>query len=230
MTSPDGFIPNGGSGGSGDTQGVSDWLGQGLNVTVTDVDNFHDEQLDLNNRVEYLEGVAGFGVLFLGQNWNISGQKRITLPFNTQLGPEKAVAPVGGNSWKFLTKGLWRVGCHVSFMPPSTTWWQGSTVVNIAVYIKAYLITSGTSAPAYTEKRYDIAVTSVGPETAAFPHTFVVPEDGLYAVCVQVEHPKAATIGMYGGTLRSALTVNKWDNRTTNNVVLPTVPDGGTLS
>jgi hypothetical protein len=188
-----------------------------------------DSQIALEGRVDLLEGVQGYCSMYLGNNWNITGNKRITLPFNTQLGPRKGVELVTGNSLQLLSKGLWRCDAHVSFMPPSPTW-LGSSTVNIEVYIKVYALSSGVTGSAYSETRYDIAVNSVGPETAAFSKTFVIPTDNLYGVCVQVYQPKSTLIGLYGGTLRSALSVNKWDNGTINGAPLDTVIDGGTLS
>lgn len=188
-----------------------------------------DKQVELSDRLELLEGVQGYCSTYLGLNWNITGQKRITLPFNTQLGPRKGVDLVGGNAVKLLSKGLWRADAHVSFMPPAPSW-LGNATVNIEVYIKVYVLSSGVNGAAYSETRYDIAVNSVGPETAAFSKTFVIPSDGLYGVCVQVYQPKAQLIGLYGGTLRSALSVNKWDNGTINNVIADNVGNGGTLS
>lgn len=197
------------------------------------LEEFEDSQLEMGDRIDLLEGVQGYCSLFLDRNWQITGNKRITLPFNTQLGPNKGASSFGGHSIKFAGKGLWRADGHVSFMTPPSNWWGGSPV-NLQAWIKVYSTVGtgagGAAGGAYTEKQYDSTVTMIGPETIAFSHTFVIPNDDAFAVCVQVSQPKSQTIGLYGGTLRSALSVNKWDNGTTNAVVSPTVPDGGTLT
>lgn len=67
-----------------------------------------------------------------------------------------------------------------------------------------------------------------GDETCSFSNTFVIPDDDAYFVTVELIHRNTRQ-NVFGGTLRSALSVNKWDFRIDNAVVAPTVPDGGTL-
>ena len=80
----------------------------------------------------------------------------------------------------------------------------------------------------YSRKVFDQVITAYGAQSAAFSHTFVTPDPG-YTVLQQLQH-KQSSAQIYGGTTRSAFSVNKWSLGTQNPLVLPTVPDGGTLS
>lgn len=214
-------------GGYEDAQATLKALSDDLDGNINGV---RDGQLDLSDRIDLLEGVQGYCNLFLSKNWQISGNgTRITLPFDTQLGPNKGANPWNGQGIRLLTKGLWRADAHVSFMPPAPSWLTGVSSVTVQAWIKVVSTAGGANSGAFTEAEYDAAITSVSPETISFSHTFVVPSDDAYAVCVQVAQPQSGLIGLYGGTVRSALSVNKWDNGTSNAVVAPVVDNGGTL-
>ncbi|MDM7488699.1 hypothetical protein QT969_10390 [Rhodococcus sp. CSLK01-03] len=189
------------------------------------VGDLQDGQLELNDRLDLLEAVNGYCALYMGMNWAVAGGHRVTLPFDSQLGPRKGADPFQ-NGILLASKGLWRADALVSFYPPPANWFSGASSVSIQVYLSVVAATGGAT---YTEHEYNMVVTSLGAETAAFSHTFVIPADGAYFVRVQVNHPKDSA-SVYGGTVRSALTANKWDNSAENAVVAPTVPDGGTLS
>ncbi|MBP2211073.1 hypothetical protein JOJ87_001417 [Rhodococcus ruber] len=188
-------------------------------------DQLQDGQLELNDRIDLLEAVNGYCALYMGMNWAVAGGHRVTLPFDNQLGPRKGADPFQ-NGILLASKGLWRADALVSFYPPPANWFSGASSVSIQVYLSVVAVAGGVT---FTEHEYNMVVTSLGAETAAFSHTFVVPADGAYFVRVQVNHPKDSA-SVYGGTVRSALSVNKWSNNTDNAVVAPTVPDGGTLS
>ncbi|WP_032380947.1 hypothetical protein [Rhodococcoides fascians] len=182
-----------------------------------------DGQLELTERVDLIESVSGYCSTFMSRNWTVAGNTRVTLPFDTQLGPNKGATPFQGGIL-MDSKGLWRCDAHVSFYPPTSGW--GTTTVSAAVFVSVYYIGTGT---VYTEREFDIVISPQGAETAAFSDTFVIPTDNTFAVRVQVRHGKTSA-NIYGGTLRSALSVNRWDTGTANALVLDTAPDGGTLS
>ncbi|WP_378733661.1 hypothetical protein [Nocardia brasiliensis] len=185
-------------------------------------DTVRDGQADMGNRLDLLESVSGYQSLFMGNSWNVLGGKWVTLPFDEQLGPSKG-AEKFLNGIRFKSKGLWRSDAHVTFAPAPADWGGGATPAAVLVEVKQV----GDN-KTFTAHEYDIVITQLGAETAAFSHTFVIPADDAYYVTVSVYHPKnSATV--YGGTLRSALSVNRWDLGTDNPVVKPTVPNGGTL-
>lgn len=183
-------------------------------------------QLELGGRVDLLEAVAGYGSCFMGKNWEIPGSTIYTLPFDTQLGPSKDVL-FEQNGIKVLTKGLWRADAMVTLFPPPPNWFSGASAVGVTFYLSVY---SADGAALYSEKQHNAVANSYGAESASWSHTFVVPEDDEYVVKVRMGHPQSSAAKVYGGTMRSALSVNKWDVGTANAVVAPTVPDGGTLS
>lgn len=188
------------------------------------LDDFADYQLGMTDRQDLLEGVSGYCNLFMGRNWRVRGGSRITLPFDTLLGPPKGATPDAGGI-RLGGKGLWRADCQVSFYPAPSNWFTGSGAVSLQVFLQVATL----AGVRYTEHEFDIVVTQHGAETAAFSHTFVIPTDDAYRVIVQVQHPKDWH-WVYGGTLRSSLSVNRWDTGTSNAVVLPTAPDGGELT
>ncbi|KZM68824.1 hypothetical protein AWN90_13625 [Nocardia terpenica] len=183
-----------------------------------------DGQKQLKDRLDLLEGVNGYMSLFMGNNWDVVGKKEILLPFDQQLGPAKGAEMFQGGI-KFISKGLWRSDTHVTFAKAPQAWFSGGPV-NATVTLGVYKIADQSL---YTAHSFDLVITVQGEETAAFSHTFVIPADNAYYAKVSVQHPKdKATV--FGGTLRSALSVNRWDTGTENAVVAPIVPDGGTLS
>ena len=193
---------------------------QGLTSDLAELaDEIRDGQLDLIDRIDLLEGVEGYCSTFLGKNWNVAPGQRIKLPFDVQLGPNKGAVPYN-DGIRLLSKGLWRSDCHVSFYK------SPGAAIAASVHVMVCRVSDDT---VYSEHEYDIVVTASGAETAAFSHTFVISSNDNFYVRVEVKHNRNARHGVYGGTLRSALSVNKWDNGTSNNVVLPVAPEGGNL-
>lgn len=193
----------------------------GLESDVSDLaDEITDGQLDLEERIDLLEGVHGYCNLFMSKNWNVASQTKVQLPFDVQLGPNIGAEPFS-NGIKLATKGLWRADLLLTFAqsPPGNPWSAGA-------YIEVYNHVSGLS---YSESLFALVVTQSGPETAAFSKTFVIPADDTYMVRAHVWQGTTTRRGIFGGTTMSALSVNKWSNNTDHNVVLPDAPDGGDL-
>lgn len=178
-----------------------------------------DEQFDLHERADLLEGVNGYCNLFMSANWLTAQNQLLALPFDTQLGPNIGAEPHDGGIL-LMTKGLWRADTIVTCdrMTNSNNTAQ--------VYIS---VLSASSGLVYSETRYDIVLTPSGSESAAFSKTFVIPTDEAYVVKVRIRHSRSARLRVFGGTLRSALSVNKWSSETTNNVEIAEPPDGGEL-
>lgn len=187
------------------------------------IQTIHDGQLQLSDRVDLLEGVQGYANLYMANNWYVSGTARRVLPFNTQLGP-KVRTTLESSGIRLVTRGLWRADCLITFAPGEAGVF-GTNPSPVEIYLQ---VISATSSSVYTEHRYDCLVSSLGAETAAFAHTFVIPSDDEYLVRVQVRTDKSR-VYCYGGTARSGLSVNKWSTNTDAPAIAQTVADGGTL-
>jgi hypothetical protein len=185
-----------------------------------DLDNLRDEQLQFGERLDLLEGVNGYCNLFMSANWQVAQNQLLTLPFDTQLGPRVGASPHSGDAILLESRGLWRADLHVSADKMTNSNYRAN------VYISVINSVSGT---VFTETQFDLVLTPSGSETAAFSKTFVIPDDNTYLVRARIQHNRTARLKVFGGTLRSALTVNKWSSNTSNLLVLDTVPDGGEL-
>lgn len=193
------------------------------------IGSVQDSQLSLGGRLDLLEGVQGYCSMFLGKNWRVGGNRRITLPFETQLGPNKGAYPLSGKGIQLGTKGLWRVDAHLSYVAPPT-WFVFANTVIVQTWIKVFPLSTGMEGASYTERCYNAVIGSAGPESVNFSHTFVVPTDNAYGVVIQVSQPSTDLFNVQGGTVLSGLSVNKWDSGVSNAVVADTVPDGGSLT
>jgi hypothetical protein len=184
-----------------------------------DLQQLIDEQDQFKERLELLEGVQGYCNTFMSANWMVAQNQLLALPFDTQLGPEVGAVPFEGGI-RLLTRGLWRADTIVTC--------DKMTSSNFAaqVYITVFTIATGA---VYSETRFDIVLTPSGSESAAFSKTFVVPTDDAYVVKARIQHNRTARLRVFGGTLRSALSVNKWSTNTSNNVEISDPPDGGEL-
>lgn len=187
------------------------------------LDRFRDSQLDMIDRLDLLEGVIGYCSLWMSKNWELAGGAFRRLPFDSQLGPRKGTE-LAQDGIKLSAKGLWRIDAHLTWYPAPSGWGQSNTPAASKIVV-VYADTGSV----YSEKEFDGVITPYGSETSAFSHTLVIPDDGAFVVQLHAGHPKDFH-SVYGGTVKSALSVNKWDSNTANNVLAPTVPDGGTLS
>lgn len=180
-----------------------------------------DEQLELNERVDLLEGVNGYCNTFLSKNWLIPSQTKVVLPFDTQLGPAVGAEPFEGGI-RLDTKGLWRTDFLIGWeqSPPGNPWSAG-------IYLEVYNHVANTS---YSESLFAIVVTPAGHETVAFSKTFVIPADDTYMVRAHAWQGTTTQRRVFGGTTWSAFSVNKWSSNTDHNVDIPDPPDGGMLS
>lgn len=182
-------------------------------------DEVEDEQLELLDRVDLLEGVHGYCNSFMSANWLVGQNQLLTLPFDTQLGPN-VNAELFDDGIRLGTKGLWRADALVTFDAVS------GANVRAEVYITVESVSGSTL---YSETLFDTVLTSSGAASVAFSKTFVIPTDNAYVVKARVKHYRSARTRVFGGTLRSALSVNKWSSNTDNNVDIPVAPDGGDL-
>ncbi|KAA0016755.1 hypothetical protein [Antrihabitans cavernicola] len=187
-------------------------------------EQIRDGQVEMNDRLDLLEAVEGYCSLYMSYNWNVAGGHFVKLPFDAVLGPNKG-AVLYNNGIRLQGKGLWRSDAHVTFKQPPSDWFTNGTVA-AQLYLSVCAVGNDS---VFSEHEFDIVITPQGAETASFSHTFVVPTDDAFYVRVGVAHPKASA-WIYGGTARSSLSVNKWDNGTVHAEVVPVAPDGGALS
>lgn len=77
-----------------------------------------DGQLHLSGRMDLLDRVSGYAACVMSHSWNIPHSRWIVLPYDTQLGPSKAVEVSTPNpETGFLTLkrgGLWRLDTHIT--------------------------------------------------------------------------------------------------------------------
>ncbi|APE10752.1 hypothetical protein BO226_17400 [Rhodococcus sp. 2G] len=178
-----------------------------------------DEQDQFKERLDLLEGVYGYCNTFMSANWLVAQDHLLALPFDTQLGPNVGAVPYEGGI-RLQTRGLWRADTIVTC--------DKMTSSNFAAQVYITVLSVATGA-VYSETRFDIVLTPSGSESAAFSKTFVVPTDDDYVVKARIQHNRTARLRVFGGTLRSALSVNKWSTNTSNNVDIPEPADGGEL-
>lgn len=203
---------------TGYTDAQDSW--KGLVSDLADIaDQVRDSQLDLTDRMDLLEGVQGYCNTYMSANWLVAQNQLLELPFDTQLGPSVNAEPSDGGIL-LHTKGLWRADALVTADKMTSSNYRAQ------IYITVF-DTLGDAV--YSDTRFDIVLTPSGSETAAFSKTFVIPHDDRYLVKVRIEHNRTARLRVFGGTLRSAFSVNKWSSNTDHNVDIPDAPDGGEL-
>ena len=184
--------------------------------------DFYDIQLDMLDRVDLLEGVSGYCNTFMSKNW-IVGTAGAAMLFDTQIGPN--VVAITDDESSILIPGdatgigLWRADLQVTFQPTGAT---VGTIVRLIVF-------DGDAGVEFTRRSYNAVVTPYGAQAASFSSTFVLPgnENGYAVYCVVIP---SANIKVLGGTVLSALSVNRWSSGIGVLANEETVPDGGTLS
>lgn len=213
---------------------------------TAEIADARNQMLDMGDRVDLLESAPAYGQMFLSSSWNISGGgARKWLPFDTWLGPRKdvgapsefgfsgpdgiAINRTGASSGNLVGAGLWRADLQLNFDKPPSGWFGSLTVATIEAYLMVLGGSSGSEF--YSERRFDLLVTSYGAQSAAFSTTFVIPDgDGLrHRVSAAVWHNRSSSIRLRGGTVDSCLSVNKWSLGTENAAQIDNPPDGGTL-
>lgn len=190
---------------------------------------------DMSERIDLLESTPAYGQKFLASSWQIASGGRKVLPFNSWLGPTKDLSSWSGSGIRISDgvgngvdgRGLWRADLHLNFDAPPSGWFGSNTVVKIQVWLTVLAGPSGGTV--FTDRRFDLLVTSFGAESAAFSTTFVIPETDAYTVVASVQHDRSSSIRLRGGTVDSCLSVNKWSIGTANAANISNPPDGGTL-
>lgn len=200
----------------GATLGDSYNIGNAAYDGVADHDvvlDAHGNRLNgLEGRTDLLEGVVAYGNLSATRNeWcsPLNGY-RPALQFGQQVGPMKGVGNMG-NGAMLYSKGLWRVDCWV--MGDHTTW-GGDGWIAMDIEVR------NSNNTLYEQKTFEFDAPGRG--SVGGCHSFVTPAPN-YRIHAFVRSGRWRRF--LGGTLYSTMSVNKWDNNTTNQAP-GTVGDG----
>ena len=207
-------------------RGAQASLNTAMGTVQSNISDFADGQLALNNRTDLLKQVSGYATVFLGRNWDLPPNAPVVLPFNRQLGPLKNTGVNEADGIILKAKGLWRVEAHMtlksSVMYTQVTYSTGPFGIPIPVFTPYYM-------PVGTRFRIEVirlgdgqllSVTTyntmpdgrmgqpglTAPQSSAFNHTFVVdidPDDGNTWCLVRLAAlavPGPATLGHWEGT------------------------------
>lgn len=170
-------------------------------------ENYRDGQLDLNGRLDLLEGVQGYGAAYMTKNPAVvSGATR--MPFTGQFGPLKGVRILAGGGLLLESKGLWQISATT--LAKSTVFGGGDeTVMYLSVRYPGGAIFSEVP---------DVKRPGGARLTHHMTAPFVIPDPNFE---VQVWVTSAKWRNFAGGTLYSRLSAIKHDNR----VVATGTPD-----
>lgn len=176
-----------------------------------------DGMTGLNNRLDLMDDVSGYGGMIMSKNWRYNGGDTYKkVKFDTPYGPPKNVVYDGANHRIILAKGTWNVSLLLATSP-----------INGAVWTRVRLDTYTPKGVLHTRKWLDW---QSGPQNhTAFHQVPVICEtDGYYVEAWFTHNGLWWTI--FGGTERTLMYVNRWDVRTENNPNIPSPPDGGDVS
>lgn len=176
-----------------------------------------DGMTELNNRVDLMNDVSGYGAMIMANNHRFTGEYK-TIPFNRQYGPHTpwSVTVDTADSRFVLKAGTWSVNLLLAV--PEGTVISGSTWFRPAITVYR---ANGTE---YLNQWLDWS-------SASYPHAFfaqiplVIPDDSGFYVRARFTH-NAVGWRILGGTDRSKFWVNRWDMRTDNNNIIINPPDG----
>lgn len=175
-----------------------------------------DGMTELNERIDLMTQVSGFGAMIMSQNRTMTGGYKV-VPFDTPYGPytEHSVEVDTDNHQFVLSRGTWSVNVLLTVPPHGLlggVGWHRATVTSYR--------------PDGTEHMNQWLDWRSGEN----PHSFfaqvplVVPEDG-YTVKIRYQ-ANGVIWPLLGGTDRSKFWVNRWDLRTDNNNVIINPGDG----
>lgn len=177
-----------------------------------------DGMTELNNRVDLMADVSGYGGMILSNNHRVyGGNDYKVVPFNTPYGPStKSVALDTANHRIYLARGTWSVSMLLAVpqagITGGPTWFRATITAyrpNGTEYLNQWLDwRSGENPHGYY---------------AQVP--LIVPDDSGYYVQIRFTH-NTGNWRIFGGTDRSKFWVNRWDLRTDDNNMIINPPDG----
>lgn len=174
-----------------------------------------DGMTALNNRIDLMDEVSGYGCMFMSTNRAFSGSTLKVVPFDTRYGPPKNTVLDPANHRIYLAKGTWTVS--VLLAVPQAGALGGDT--RFTATVRSYK-PNGTL---HMEQE-------LGWRSGASPHTYlgqaplICDEDGYW---VEIRFSQSSLLyRVLGGTNRSKVWVNRWDINTENNNIIIDPPDG----
>lgn len=177
-----------------------------------------DGMTELNNRVDLMADVSGYGGMILSNKHKVyGGNDYKVVPFNTPYGPStKSVTLDTANHRIYLARGTWSVSMLLAVpqagITGGPTWFRATITAyrpNGTEYLNQWLDwRSGENPHGYY---------------AQVP--LVVPDDSGYYVQIRFTH-NTGNWHILGGTDRSKFWVNRWDLRTDDNNMIINPPDG----
>lgn len=170
-------------------------------------ESYRDGQLDLNGRLDLLEGVQGYGAAYMTSNPAVVTVTR--MPFTGQLGPLKGVRILASGGLLLETKGLWQISATT--LAKSTPFGGGDETV-------MYLSIREPGGGVIFSEIPDVKRPGGARLTHHVTAPFVIPEPN-FEVHVWVTSAKWRNFA--GGTSYSRLSAIKHDNR----VVATGTPD-----
>ena len=178
-----------------------------------------DGMTELNNRVDLMADVSGYGAMIMTNSHRFTGNAYKTIPFNMEYGPStpwSVTVDTAGNRF-ILKAGTWSVNLLLAV--PS-----GTLILTDGVWFRPAITVYRPDGTEYLNQWLDW-------RSGQSPHSFfaqiplVIPDvSGFY---VKARFAQSSTnYRILGGTDRSKFWVNRWDMRTDNNNMIIDPPDG----
>lgn len=176
-----------------------------------------DGMTELNNRLDLMEDVSGYGGMIMSHNHRFTGSTYKTIPFNTQYGPTTpSVSLDTVNHRIYLARGTWSINLLISV--PQAGPFGGDTWMRPA--IRVYRPNGSEYLTQWLDWR-----SGVNPHAYYAQIPLIVPnDDGFYVEALFTQD--SLNYPILGGTDRSKFWVNRWDLRTDNNNIIIDPPDG----
>ena len=176
-----------------------------------------DGMTALNNRLDLMSDVSGYGGMFMSNNYRFGGGNNYKkLRFDSPYGPPKNVTLDTTNHRIVLAKGTWSVSLLVAMAP-----------INGSGWVRARIDCYAPGGQLHSRRWLDWRS---GPETGSQFHQVpvIAPESGYYVEAWLTHDALWWTV--MGGTERTLFFVNRWDVRTTNELENTSPGDGGDVS
>ena len=175
-----------------------------------------DGMTELNNRLDLMEDVSGYGGMILSTRRRMTGGYKV-VPFDTKYGPHtpNSVEVDTTNHRFILARGTWSINVLLTVL--------GAGGLNPPAWHRATITSYYPDGREHMNQWLDW-------RSGENPHAYfaqvplVVPEYGYY---VQIRYQANGTQwNLEAGTDRSKFWVNRWDLRTDNNNMIINPPDG----
>ena len=175
-----------------------------------------DGMTELNNRLDLMEDVSGYGGMILSKNRRFVSSEYRDVPFDTQYGPHtphSVEVDTAGHRF-VLSAGTWSI--NALLVTPQTG------VLADDVWHRATITSYYPDGTEHMNQWLDWR-SGINPDSFFAQVPLVVPNDDGYYVKVRF---RASTRTLLGGTDRTKFWVNRWDLRTENNNVIINTGDG----